>query len=175
MLPSGARFAKHSETPAGPASSAQPSRQRPPNQLRTNEVDVRIDSARRHDFPFPRNHFRARAHHHPGRDAVHQAGVPRFADSDDPSAPDSNVGLDDSPVVYDHRVRDDQIERAVGGRRGRRLPHSIAKDFASAEFRFFAGSREIALGNARRFLRGCLEIPDEGWQRSLTNRVVDRH
>ena len=51
---------------------------------------------------------------HAGRHTVHDVGIAGLADRDDTPAADANVGLDDSPVVEDYGVGDDEVERALG-------------------------------------------------------------
>src|SRR5581483_8099131 len=58
---------------------------------------------------------------------------------------DADVGLHDAPVVHDDRVGDHRVERGLGARRARRLPHAVADDLAAAELRLLARHREVAL------------------------------
>ena len=83
------------------------------DQLRANKMNVRVNSAGRHDFSFAGDHFRSRADDHAGRHAAHDVRIAGLADSHDASVADSDVGFVDSAVIHDHRVRDDQIESAI--------------------------------------------------------------
>ena len=49
-------------------------------------------------------------------DAVRRCRGCRRAQRDDPTVPDADVGPDDAPVVEDHRVGDDGVERALAAR-----------------------------------------------------------
>ena len=118
-------------------------RKRGLDKLRTNKMDVGVDSAGCYDFSFTGDHFRSRANDHAGGHAVHDVRIAGLADSHDAPASDSDVGLVDAAVVHDYCIRDDQIESAIIGSRRRGLSHAVADHFAAAEFCFFAGSREV--------------------------------
>ena len=91
----------------------QPIRQGLCDDLRTDEMDMRIDSAGRHDLAFCRKHFRAGADLHAFRHAIHQVGIAGLADTDNAAIPDADVRLDDPPPIDDDRIGDDEIERAL--------------------------------------------------------------
>ena len=91
------------------------------DQLRADEVHVRVDAARRDDFSFARDYLRARAYDHAGRDAGHHVRIAGLADSDDAVAANADVGFEDAGVVDDNGVGDDEVERAVGQHGGRRI------------------------------------------------------
>ena len=55
-----------------------------------------------------------------------------------------DVGLDDPPVIEDHRVGDDGVDGAARARR-LGLPHAVADHLAAAELHLFAVGREILL------------------------------
>ncbi len=141
----------------------QPAGERGLDQLRANKMDVRVNSAGRHDFSFSGDHFRARADDHSGCHAVHDVRIAGLADSRDASVADSDVGFVDSAVVHDHRIGDHQIESAVrrGGRRG--LAHAVANHFAAAEFRFFAGSGQVLFNFDEQFRVGQADAIAGGW------------
>ena len=67
--------------------------------------------------------------------ARHDVGVARLADRGDATVTNTDVGLDDSPVIDDHRTGDDGVRGALGPG-GARLAHRLAKHLAAAEHRF---------------------------------------
>src|SRR5262249_26088613 len=83
-----------------------------PGLLRTYEVDVRVDSARRQDAMLAGNDFGRRANLQPGRYTVLDIRVAGFADRADTPITYPHVRLDDAPVVENDRVRDDEIRGA---------------------------------------------------------------
>ncbi len=100
--------------------------------LRADEVDVRVDRARRDDAALARDDLRRRSDDH--RDPLLDAGIPRMPDADDAPALDADVGFDDAlHRVENQRIRDDEVEALRVERRGR-LAHSVADDFAAAKF-----------------------------------------
>ena len=148
----------------------QAARKRGLDKLRTNKMDVGVDSAGRHDFSFAGNHFRSRADDHSGRHAAHDVRIAGLADSHDASVADSDVGFVDSAVVHDHRIGDDQIENAVRGSRRRGLPHAVADHFAAAEFCFLAGSGEVLFNFDEQFRIGQANAVAGG--RSVQVRIL---
>ena len=72
-----------------------------------------------------------------GVHAGHDVGVARLADRDDAAVTNADVGLDDSPVVDDHRAGDDGVGCTVGAG-GAALPHRLAQHLAAAEHRLVA-------------------------------------
>ena len=72
------------------------------------------------------------------------SGLPGLADADDAPVAHADVGLDDTPVVEDHRAGDHEVGRALGARR-RRLAHRLADHLAAAEHRFVAAGAVIDL------------------------------
>ena len=106
------------------------------------QVNVRVDGARRHDAPFPGDDIGRWPDDHV--DAVADVGVARVADSDDATVTDADIGADDPPPVQDDRVRDHGVEGAVGSRR-RRLRHRLADGLAAAEHGLLAADGEVAL------------------------------
>ena len=65
-------------------------------------------------LPLPREDLGRRADHQRRVDAVHRVGVAGLADADDAPVADADVGLDDAPVVEDHRAGDHEVGRALG-------------------------------------------------------------
>ena len=69
-------------------------------------------------------------------DAGLDVGIARLADAADAAVLDADVGLDDAPVVEDHRVGDDRVGHL--GRDALALAHAVADDLAAAELHLFA-------------------------------------
>ena len=81
------------------------------------EVDVHVDAAGGRDHPLAGADVGTCAHDHARRDAVHQLRVAGLADAGDASVLDADVGLHDAlHGVDDQRVRDHEVERALGAR-----------------------------------------------------------
>ncbi len=105
---------------------------------------VRVDGAGRHDATLAGNHLGAGPDHHRGADAVHHVRIAGLADADDVAAAYSDIGLDDSPMIQDHGIRNHKVERAGFCGCGGRLPHPVAQDLSATELCFFTGGGEIA-------------------------------
>src|SRR5574341_1282130 len=104
------------------------------NNLRTDEMDVSIDSTGSNDLAFRREHFGTGADLHPSCDTFHQIRIARLADADNAAVPDADVCLHDPPPVDDDRVRDHKVEHAFCAGGSRRLPHSVTDDFPPPNF-----------------------------------------
>jgi hypothetical protein len=85
-----------------------------PGLLRTYEMDVGVDSARREDAMFSGDDFSGRANLQPRRHTILDIRVAGFADRRDTPITHPHVGFDDAPVVENDRVRDDEIRGARG-------------------------------------------------------------
>lgn len=101
-------------------------------------MDVRVDGARGQDAPVARDDLRLRTDHQVGVYTVHGVRIARLAESGDPAVADTDVGLDDPPVVDDHDTRDDRVRGAICARSAR-LTHGFADDLATAEHRLVTG------------------------------------
>ena len=77
------------------------------------------------------------------RDARLDVGIAGLADAGDAAVLDADVGLDDAPVVEDHGVGDDRVDRRC--RDALALAHAVADHLAAAEFHFLAVDRVIPL------------------------------
>ena len=77
-------------------------------------------------------------------DAVHRVGIARLADADDAAVANPDVGLDDAPVIEDHRAGDDEVGRALGAG-ARRLAHRLADHLAAAEDGLVAAGAQVVL------------------------------
>ena len=62
----------------------------------------------------------------------------------DAAVADADIGLDDAPMVEDHRVGDDRVDGALGAAR-LALPHAVADHLAAAELDLLAIDRAVAL------------------------------
>ncbi len=109
--------------------------------LRADEVDVGVDAAGRHYHAFASDHFGRGADRdgHAGLDV----GIAGLADRGDAAALDADVGLDDAPMVDDHRIGDHGVDHLR--MRALRLTHAVAYHLAAAELHFLAVDRRIAL------------------------------
>ena len=112
------------------------------DQLRADEVDVRVDAAGGDDAALAGDRFGPRPDH--DVDAGLDIGVAGFADPADAAIADADIGFDDAPMVEDHGIGDDRVDGAVGARR-LPLPHAVADDLAAAEFDLLAIDRAVAL------------------------------
>ena len=100
--------------------------------LRTDQVDVAVDGARRQDPAVTGDDLCRRADDQIGVHAGHGVRVACLADRDDTAVANADVGLDDSPVVDDHRAGDDGVRCAVGPGCAT-LSHRFAEYLAAAE------------------------------------------
>src|SRR5580704_2934218 len=112
------------------------------DQLRADEVDVRVDAPGGDDAALAGDRFGPRPDH--DIDAGLDIRVAGFADAADAAVADADIGFDDAPIVEDHGIGDDGVDGAVGtGRLA--LPHAVADDLAAAEFDLLAIDRAVAL------------------------------
>ena len=109
--------------------------------LRANEVDVRVDAARRDDHPFAGDDLRRPADGE--RDAGLDVRIARLADAENQPVFQADVGFHDAPVVEDDGIRDDGIHHL--GRAALRLAHAVADHLAAAELHLFAVDRVVML------------------------------
>ena len=112
------------------------------DQLRADEVDVRVDAAGGDDAALSGDRFGPWPDH--DVDAGLDIGVAGFADPADAAVADADIGFDDAPMVEDHGIGDDGVDGAVGAGR-LPLPHAVADDLAAAEFDLLAVDRAVAL------------------------------
>lgn len=105
--------------------------------LRTDEVHVAVDRARGQDAAVTRDHLRGGAHHQIGMHARHDVRVAGLADGGNAAVANTDVRLDDSPVIDDDHAGDDGVGRTVGPG-GARLAHRLAEHLAAAEDRLVA-------------------------------------
>ena len=106
------------------------------NLLRTNKVDMTINSTCRDDASLPRNHLCGGTNGH--TNAILQQRISRMADANDATALDANVRFDDPlHAINDEGVRNHKVQRIRVQCQGR-LRHTITNDFASAKFHLVA-------------------------------------
>ncbi len=105
-------------------------------------MDMRVDAAGGDDAALAGDRLGARPDH--DVDARLDIGVAGLADAGDAAVVDADIGLDDAPMVEDHGVGDDGVDRPLGAA-PLALPHAVADDLAAAEFDFLAVDRAVAL------------------------------
>ncbi len=106
-----------------------------------DEMDMAVNPASCDDFAFTGNDF-GRGADDDG-DGILRIWVARLADGGDAAFLQADVGFVDAGVIDNQGVGDDGIHRALGAG-GLGLPHTVADDFAAAEFYFFAIEGEVA-------------------------------
>ena len=105
-------------------------------------MDVRVDAARGDDAAFAGDRFGAGADH--DVDSGLDVGIARLTDAADAAVADSDVRLDDAPMVEDHGIGDDRVDRPF--RAGcLPLPHPVTDHLAAAELDLLAVDRAVAL------------------------------
>ena len=82
--------------------------------LRTDQVHVAVDGAGGDDAAVARDDLGGGPDHQVGCTPDMMSGLPALPIADDAAVANADVGLDDSPVVDDHRAGDDGVGRAVG-------------------------------------------------------------
>src|SRR6266568_3658255 len=132
----------------GPGASAEEgrhaARQRLERLLRADEVDVRVDGARREDEPLTGDDLGARPDHHARSDTGHDVRVAGLPEVSDEAALHAHVRLVDAGPIEHERVRDDEIER-LGVRDAGALALAVAQHLAAAEHALVAVARDVAL------------------------------
>ena len=106
--------------------------------LWADEVHMAVDGSGGDDLAVAGDHLGRRSDDQLRMHPRHRVGIACLAQCDDPSVPDTQVGLDDSPVVEHHHAGDDGVGGAVGAR-GAALPHGLADHLAATEHRFLTG------------------------------------
>src|SRR5206468_10276332 len=102
--------------------------------LGRDEVDVRVDGARRQQATLAGDDLRAGSDH--DVDAGLHVGVAGLAEADDAPAAHADVSLHDAGGVHDDGVGDHQV--GGFGAAALALPHAVANDLAAAELHLFA-------------------------------------
>ena len=115
--------------------------------LRTDEVDVAVDSARCHNHILACDNFCGGADAH--RDIGLNIRVSRCADCGNLAALQPDIGLDDPPVVHNDCVGDNRIHHI--GVVALRLTHAVTDRLAAAELHFFTIRGEIFLDFDKKF------------------------
>eukprot|EP01133_Synstelium_polycarpum_P025426 gene25427-biopygen21942 len=110
----------------------------------TEEVHVSVDRTRGEDLSLTGDHVGARPDEQLGVHAIHDVGVTGLADRNDASVANSDVCPDDSPVIENHRVGDDDVESALVAS-GQALAHRLADALTAAEDHLVAGRGVVVL------------------------------
>ena len=71
-------------------------------------------------------------------------GISGLANAGDPAVLQTDIGLDDAPVIDDQRIGDHGVDRAFGART-LALSHAVADHLAAAELHLLAIEGEILL------------------------------
>src|SRR6516164_7192498 len=110
------------------------------NLLRTNEMNMGVNAARRHDHMLPSNDFGARSndYRYPRLDVR----ISCLPDSGNTTALYSHIRFDNAPMIDDHGIRDHCIHGVFA--RTLRLAHAITDNFAAPEFDLFSVNRVVA-------------------------------
>src|SRR5580698_5856267 len=101
-----------------------------------------IDAASSDDFTFASDDFGPGSHYQ--IDMGLNIGVSSFADCGDKPVLDPNVGLDDSPMIENHRIGDHGIQRALTSG-ALRLAHAIPDHLPAPKLHFLAIAGEVLL------------------------------
>ena len=102
--------------------------------LGRNEMNVGIQAAGRHNQSLARQRLGGSTHRHPRGNAVHHAGISRFADAGDFPVLDADISLENSRVIHHQGIGDHQVQ--ITGRAGgfHRLTHAVSEGLAASEF-----------------------------------------
>ncbi len=110
--------------------------------LRTDEVDVGIETAGRQNLSLAGDHLGPRPDH--DRHIGLNVGIAGLADPGDAAALQTDVGFHDAPMIEDQRIGDHSVDRSLAiGRLA--LAHAVADDLAAAEFHLLAIGGEVLL------------------------------
>ena len=102
--------------------------------LRRDEVDMRVDAAGRHDPALTGNDFGSGTDD--DVDAVLRIGIAGLANRTDLAVADTDVGLDDTPVVENQCIGYYRIHHILGD--ALTLPHTVADHLTATKFDFVA-------------------------------------
>src|SRR5262244_2882481 len=105
-------------------------------------MDVHVDAAGSNNLAFPGDHFCSRSNNNV--DARLHIGIASFADSDDPTVLQADIGLHNSPVIENQCVGYHRVDRAIAART-LRLTHTVTDDLPASEFHFLAVGGEVLL------------------------------
>ena len=100
-----------------------------------------VDAAGGDDAAFAGDRLGARADD--DVDAGLDIGIAGFADAADAAVQYADIGFDDPPMVDDHGIGDDGVDRPIGARR-LALAHAVANHLAAAELDLLAIDRAVA-------------------------------
>ena len=119
-----------------------------PRLLGANEMNVRVDAARRENLSFPRNDLGSRADDQAIGDTILNVRIACLTDGADLSVTNTDIRLDNAPVVNDDRVGDNHVRCSLrSGALG--LTLTVPNHLASAEHHLFpvTGVVFLDLGN----------------------------
>src|ERR1051326_2673458 len=109
--------------------------------LRADQVNVAVDAAGRDDLALAGDDLGTGTDN--DVDAGLNVGISLAGDAADPAVANAEIGLDDAPMIEDHGIRDDRIDRALGAR-ALPLPHAVADHLAATELDLLAIDRAVA-------------------------------
>jgi len=101
---------------------------------------VRVDAAGGDDAALAGDRLGAGADH--DVDSGLNIGVAGLADAADAAVADADIGLDDAPMVEDHGIGDDGVDRTLGAGH-LALAHAVADHLAATEFDLLAIDRAV--------------------------------
>ncbi|CFR37435.1 Uncharacterised protein [Mycobacterium tuberculosis] len=101
-------------------------------------MHVTVDGACGDDSTVAADDFGGRPDDEIPMHTCHDVGIAGLSDPDDAAIANPDVGLDDSPVVDDHRTGDHGVGGTVGPARTA-LAHGLAQHLAAAEHRLVTG------------------------------------
>ena len=104
------------------------------NLLRTDKVNMRIDTSRCDDHAFTGKCLCRCANCHSRCHAIHDCRIAGFSDTLDLSIFDSDICLYNSCIVQNQRIGDDKVKITVTALRLYGLSHSITDRLAAAKF-----------------------------------------
>ena len=109
-------------------------------------MDVAVKPASGQDAPLARDSLGSGAND--DIDTGLRVGVARFADLLNTPVFEANIGLVDARIIHDQRIGDHRVHSPVGAC-DLALAHTVADDFAAAEFDLFAIHLRVGAGPAR--------------------------
>lgn len=108
-------------------------------------MDVAIHASGGEDQIFSGDHFGGGTDDEVRINSFHRIGISGFAHFHDAAVFDADVGFHNAPVIEDHGIGYDEVQRSVFAfsRGARALSHAIANYFAAAESDLIAVVREV--------------------------------
>ncbi len=132
------------------------------------EMDVRVDSARRGDEPLTRNGFCPCANHQVGVNIIHGKGVARLADACDLAIFNANVSFDDADHgVHHNHIGNHRIQYPLGVCHTWNLPHAVTYALAASIHHLITCGHQTALDLTDEFCVGQAEPVTCGWAKEI--------